>query len=168
MDVKLNVKYKFKVNGKEYGSLEEMPAPIREAYEKAVANSKGINTEIFLSGKVVFNGQEYESVDSMPADIRQMYETIMKTVKSGEIPATANTGLDIGEKAADFRKEGDLDSYSISNPIAPKSSFSPVVLMIIVIMLALLAGLYLLIGLGFQIATDIENDNVNKFFIRIL
>jgi hypothetical protein len=34
MDMKFNVKYKFKVNGKEYSSLNEMPASIREAYEK--------------------------------------------------------------------------------------------------------------------------------------
>ena len=83
MDVKFNVKYKFKVNGKEYSSLEEMPPDIRDVYEKAVNKDGGIghgNISSISPGKIVFNGQEYESVDSMPADIRQMYETIMKTV----------------------------------------------------------------------------------------
>lgn len=147
MDVKFNVKYKFKVNGKEYGSLEEMPAPIREAYEKAV-KAKGIEHENISSGKVVFNGQEYESVDSMPPDIRQMYETIMKTVKEEKLSVTGNVDFKIGGKAADFRKEGDLDSYSISKPIAPKSFFSPRVFIIVVAVIALLVGIYFLISIG--------------------
>ena len=49
------------VNGKEYGSIEEMPAAIREAYEKAVGKAKGIehgNISSISSGKIVFNGQE--------------------------------------------------------------------------------------------------------------
>ena len=148
MDVKFNVKYKFKVNGKEYGSLEEMPAPIREAYEKAVANSKGIEHGNISQGKVIFNGQEYENVDAMPADIRQMYDTIMKTVKEDKLSVTGNVDFKIGGKAADFRKEGDLDSYSMSKPISPKSFFSPRILIVAVAALALLVGIYILISIG--------------------
>lgn len=151
MDVKFNVKYKFKVNGKEYGSLEEMPAPIREAYEKAVSKEGGLehgNISSISPGKIVFNGQEYESVDSMPSDIRQMYETIMKKVKSGEISVTANADLKIGGTASGVKDERILASADFSKPIAPKSFFSPLVLLIAGALLVLFAVLYFVLGFG--------------------
>ena len=151
MSVKFDVKYKFKVNGKEYGSLDEMPAPIRETYEKAVANKGGMeqgNISSITTGKIVFNGQEYANVDSMPADIRQMYETIMKTVKSGEISAQANASFKIGGTGADFKDKGIIASADISKPIAPKSFLSPLVLIFLGMMLVLFAGLYFLFGIG--------------------
>jgi len=148
MDVKFNVKYKFKVNGKEYGSLEEMPAPIREAYEKTVANSKGMERVNISSGKIVFNGQEYESVDSMPADIRQMYETIMTTVKSGGITTLENSGFKMDVSKNSFKDQGMINSADMPKPIAPKSFLSPAILLIIGIILALLAGLYLFGGIA--------------------
>lgn len=148
MDVKFNVKYKFKVNGKEYGSLEEMPPDIREAYEKAVSKEGAIGHGSISSGKIVFNGQEYESVDSMSTDIRQMYETIMKKVKSGEISATANADLKIGGTASGVKDERILASADFSKPIAPKSFFSPLVLLIAGALLVLFAVLYFVLGFG--------------------
>ena len=148
MDVKFNVKYKFKVNGKEYGSLEEMPAPIREAYEKTVANSKGMERANISSGKIVFNGQEYESVDSMPADIRQMYETIMKTVKCGGIATVENSGFKMDVSKNSFKDQGMINSAYMPKQIAPKSFLSPAILLIIGIILALLAGFYLFGGIA--------------------
>ena len=148
MDVKFNVKYKFKINGKEYGSLEEMPAPIREAYEKTVANSKGMERVNISSGKIVFNGQEYESVDSMPADIRQMYETIMTTVKSGGITTLENSGFKMDVSKNSFKDQGMINSADMPKPIAPKSFLSPAILLIIGIILALLAGFYLFGGIA--------------------
>jgi hypothetical protein len=41
MNVNVNVKRKFKVNGKEYNSIEEMPQDIRNAFEKAMASKTG-------------------------------------------------------------------------------------------------------------------------------
>jgi hypothetical protein len=147
MSVKFDVKYKFKVNGKEYSSLDEMPAPIRETYEKAVANKEGIEQGAIASvtaGKIMFNGQEYASVDSMPADVRQMYETIMKTIKSGEISAAAKVNLKIGGASADSKDKGIFTSAASSKPIAPKSFLSPAVLVLLGIMLALFVGLFML------------------------
>lgn len=68
MEVKFNVKRKYIVNGKEYASIEETPADIRQAYERAVSGKDGFTHENISSlsaGKIVFNGQEYESIDSM-------------------------------------------------------------------------------------------------------
>ena len=151
MDVKFNVKYKFKVNGKEYSSLEEMPAPIRETYEKAVANSKGIehgNIPSVTAGKIIFNGQEYESMNAMPADIRQMYETVMKTVSEGKISVTGDVDFKFGKKIPDLGKRTTLDSYNISKPIVPKSFFSPRVFIIVAAILALLVVIYCVISIG--------------------
>jgi hypothetical protein len=145
MSVKFDVKYKFKVNGKEYGSPDEMPVAIREAYDKAVANKGGIepgNLSSITSGKIIFNGQEYASVDSMPADIRQMYETIMKTVKEDKLSLTGNIDFKIGRKAADLKNEGVSGSYGMSKPIAPRSFFSPVILVLLGLIIVLIAGLY--------------------------
>jgi hypothetical protein len=151
MGVKFNVKYKIKINGKEYSSPEEMPDNIRETYEKAVANSPGIehgNIPSVTTGKITFNGQEYESIDAMPADIRQLYETVMKTVSEGKISVNGDVDFKFGKKTPDLGKGTTLDSYNISKPIAPKSFFSPRVLTIIVAILALLAGLYFLLVIG--------------------
>ncbi|MBN1364008.1 MAG: hypothetical protein JW976_04295 [Syntrophaceae bacterium] len=150
MDVKFDIKKTFKVNGKVYSSVEEMPADIRKAYEQAMSNTKGIEGEnIFsISSKIIFNGQEFDSVDSMPADVRQTYETIMKTVKNGEIPATVSTSLKIGEKKAEFGKEGLPCSYSTSKPIAPQSFLPTRVLIIAAAILGLVVGIYFIISLG--------------------
>lgn len=148
MDIKFNVKQKYVVNGKEYNSIEEMPAAIREIYEKAVANAKGIEHGIISSEKIVFNGQEYESVDLMPSDVRQVYETLMKTVKSGEFSVKGNAGFTMGEKAESFKNKGILGSYSMTKPIAPKSFFSSRVFIIAAAILALLVGIYFLISIG--------------------
>lgn len=147
MDVKFNVKYKFKVNGKEYGSLEEMPADIRETYEKAVSKAGGINFEKISSNKIVFNGQEYGSIESMPADVRQMYETIMNKVKSGEGTTIEKSGFQIGVNTTGLKDKG-IVTGDISQPIAPKSLFSPLTLLIAGAIIVLLAALYIMFGVG--------------------
>jgi len=145
MDIKFNVKRKYVVNGKEYGSLEEMPAAIREAYEKAVGKAGGGepgNIPSITSGKIIFNGQEYAGVDAMPPDVRQLYETVMKTVGEGKISVTGNVDFKFGKKAENVISEGSPASYGMSKPIAPKSFFSPVMLVVLGIIIILIAGLY--------------------------
>ncbi len=72
MTVKVEVKWKFKVNGKEYASREEMPENIRHAYDKALAKATGADSDSLgaPTTRIVFLGQEYANVDSMPADVR--------------------------------------------------------------------------------------------------
>lgn len=143
--VNFNVKYKFKVNGKEYNSPEEMPDSIRAAYEKAVAeqggNEKG-NIPSVTSGKITFNGQDYPGIDAMPPDVRQLYETVMKTVSEGKVSVTGNVDFKFGKKAENVINEGAPEFYSLSKPVVPQSFFSPVVLVLLGIIMALIAGLY--------------------------
>ena len=42
MNIKVTVNHKLTVNGKEYGSLDEMPEDLRQAYERAVGSDQGI------------------------------------------------------------------------------------------------------------------------------
>jgi len=73
MSVKITVKKRIVVNGKEYQSVEELPRGIREAYEKAVADRTGPSASL----NVTFNGQEYDSLEAMPPEIRRLYEDAM-------------------------------------------------------------------------------------------
>jgi len=77
----VNVKRKFKVNGVEYNSIEEMPENVRENFKKtmaAMAGSKqGINLAVSRT-KISFNGAEYDGPDAMPPDARQLYEKALK------------------------------------------------------------------------------------------
>jgi len=43
MAIEFTVKSRFIVNGKEYGSVEEMPEEIRAAYAKAIKSSPGLD-----------------------------------------------------------------------------------------------------------------------------
>ena len=103
LNVKFNLKRKYIVNGKEYGSVEEMPANIRQIYEKAA--SRGTNLLAGLENtnkKIVFNGQEYENVESMPSDVRQMYDETIKMLEMKVASPDAVSGKPV--------------SFSFSNP----------------------------------------------------
>lgn len=148
MKVNFNVKYKFKINGREYGSLEEMPVEIREAYEKAVGNKAGQevgNVQSISHKKIIFNGQEYESEDSMPSEIRHMYETIMESVKNREISQDGNSAK-IEETPVGFKNEGATHIPNAPRPISPESFISARILIIAAAVIALLAGIYILFG----------------------
>jgi hypothetical protein len=69
MSVKITVKKRIVVNGKEYQRVEDLPPDLRAAYEKAVAS----RTTPPISMKVTFNGQEYDSLEAMPSFVRRLY-----------------------------------------------------------------------------------------------
>jgi hypothetical protein len=73
MNTKVTVKTKIVVNGREYHSLEELPAALRAAYEEAVASGAPAPQ----TPRIVFNGQAYDTLDAMPAEIRQLYEAAL-------------------------------------------------------------------------------------------
>jgi hypothetical protein len=152
MTVKVEVKSKFKVNGKEYASREEMPENIRAAYDKALASARrGDSASLGApTTKIIFNGQEYSSEDSMPADVRQTYEEVLRTALGGE---TADSGLPRGRtRLAEtiLTHHGHTDWAFSDKAIEPGSSaFSSQRLLLIgFLVLALLTALYLLFRSG--------------------
>ncbi len=80
MDVKINVTRTFVVNGKEYHSLEEIPAEMRQAVRGATGS---LSVEGGVSCKINFNGRVYSSPDEMPPEARQLYEKALSMAKLG-------------------------------------------------------------------------------------
>jgi hypothetical protein len=91
MKINVKVKRKFRINGKEYGSPEEMPEDVRATVRKAMdnpgASSGGTQSE---SSKIVFNGVEYASVDDMPTYARNLYEQSVEAAQA----ATRDTSIE--------------------------------------------------------------------------
>ncbi len=103
MNVNVNVKRKFKINGKEYNSLEEMPSDIRSAFEKAMASQAGLGklmNPAAIQTKIIFNGEEYKSIDAMPQDVRRLYEKVLKAAENGTATANIITATDISDLPA--------------------------------------------------------------------
>jgi hypothetical protein len=146
MDININVKRKYKINGKEYNSIEEMPEDIRKAFEKAMISKDGKSSQITtnMQNKIMFNDVEYESIDAMPQDVRQLYKEVMKTVET----RATSPGNDF-EAKVDFSFTKSKDSRTamtgkIHQPIKPEPIFSSRKLIFSVILIALIILLYFL------------------------
>jgi len=86
-------------NGKQYNSLDEMPADQRAAYEQVMAFMKDENNngipDLFegdviqkmmgmASTRVIINGQEMQSFESLPPEARAKFEKPCRNlVRSG-------------------------------------------------------------------------------------
>jgi hypothetical protein len=66
MTVRFEVKKTFKVDGREYDSLDQVPAEVRSKVEQALA--AGWHAE----GKVTVNGKTYASLDDVPQPLRAL------------------------------------------------------------------------------------------------
>ena len=147
MTVKVSVKGRFVYNGKAYGSLEELPENVREAYEKAMAGSaSGVpGSAPAATLKIVFNGTEYESLDAMPADQRRLYENAIAAVRAGHFLGAGGSTLQGGRGAE--QGAGTVPSSPITAaPIEPggaKSRATPLALVLGLALLLLLLGYYL-------------------------
>jgi hypothetical protein len=147
MNVNINVKRKFKVNGKEYNSIEEMPYDIREAFEKAMASQADSGHHVnpaTMQPKIIFNGTEYKNIDAMPQDVRQLYEKVLKTAETGAVPP----GIDIaGDTNGMLTRPKTFRTGSIGDirkPTNTEPSFSPRTLIVSVMLVALILLLYYL------------------------
>ncbi len=106
MDFKVNFTTKIKINGKEYGSPEEVPEEYRGTVREALAAAKG-----GAAGKIVFNGTPYDSPDSMPAEVRLAYEEAMR--KAGAQAAKDGTIVPAARQPGP-RPEGSLTGRTLA------------------------------------------------------
>ena len=148
MNVNVNVKRKFKVNGKEYNSIEEMPPEIRNAFEKAMALRAGSGQQedpATVQTKIIFNGIEYKSINAMPQDIRQLYEKVLKSADTGIAPPNIITASDISGIQAEPKSYGTTSIGNMGKPtkIEP-TAISARTLIIGVLLIALIILLYFL------------------------
>jgi hypothetical protein len=148
MNVNVNVKRKFKINGKEYNSIEEMPQDIRNAFEKALASKTGSDLQrnpASMQTKIIFNGTEYKSIDAMPQDVRQLYEKVLKAAETGTAPTNIITANDISGMQAGPKTYGATNMEMMGKPskIEP-TAFSPRLLIISFMVIALIILLYVI------------------------
>lgn len=143
MNVNVNVKRKFKINGKEYNSIEEMPPEIRSAFEKAMASQSGTVNPAVTQTKIIFNGTQYQSIDAMPQDVRQLYEKVLKAAETGTTPANIITADDISGVQTGSKTYGTTSMGNMGKPtkIEP-TAFSPRTLIIGVLVIASIIILY--------------------------
>jgi hypothetical protein len=148
MKININVKRKFKINGKEYNSIEKIPDGIQEAFKKAIGSQAAPGDEIknkAMQTKIIFNGTEYDSIDSMPQDVRQLYEKVLKTAETGAVPPD----IDLAEISRSMHMEpkisGTFHSSDNRKPTKAEPSFSPRALIVSAIMVALIILIYYLL-----------------------
>jgi hypothetical protein len=147
MTVSINVKRKFKINGKEYNSIEEMPDDVRETFKKAMASQadSGHQTNpAAMRTRIIFNGMEYESMDAMPQDVRQLYEKVLRAAETG----TASPEIDLADISSGMPREpstlGTAYPGDIPQPAKFEPSFSPRTLIVSAVLGALFLLLYYL------------------------
>jgi hypothetical protein len=146
MNVNINVKRKFKVNGKECNSIEEMPPDIRNTFEKAMASQAGSDHQAnppTMQTKIIFNGTEYQSIDAMPQDVRQLYEKVLKASETGAAPSDIITASDLSGMLTGHKNYGNTSMGNMGNPtkIEP-TAFSPRTLVIGIALIAFIIFLY--------------------------
>ena len=104
MSTLITVKTRIRVNGKDYGNVEDMPADVRQAYERALSaiesgkpnaivkiSSPTANAQMVANSTIVFNGQEYPGVEQMPADVRRLYDAVVATLETDRTPGASAT-----------------------------------------------------------------------------
>jgi len=117
MNVNVNIKRKFKINGKEYNSIEEMPPDIRATFEKAMSSQAGTGIPTMTQTKIIFNGTEYQSIDAMPQDVRQLYEKVLKSAETGHAPNNIITASDISGMKTEPKNYGTAGMGNMENPV---------------------------------------------------
>ena len=144
MKININFKRTFKVNGKEYNSVEEMPLDIREAFKNATssqADSDNLTHPAVTQSKIIFNGTEYQDIDAMPQGSRQLYERVLKSAEIGVAPDIYIAGISSGmlteTETLKATRQGD-----IRRPVKTEPSFSPRALILSASVVALIILLY--------------------------
>ena len=145
MKINFDVKRTYKMNGKEYNSLEEMPDDIRKAFEKAVppssAPAQGIPSQAQRT-TIIFNEREYDSIDAMPREIRQLYEKVLEAAATGAEPSDIDfpeirEGLRAGTGRQGTVSSGALQPQKFESAFSLKTVISALILAAIILVLYL-------------------------------
>lgn len=135
MPIDIDMTRKFVVNGREYGSMDELPEDIRASIQKAMREGK--NVEVNTTTAIVFNGKAYRDVGEMPTNERLLYEQVMEAAS--------------GKKADEKEIKKFCGALGIDFTVAPAHSSAPGAsvsfslgpLFTVIIAIALALGLYI-------------------------
>lgn len=144
MKVNVNGKRNFKINGKEYSSIEEMPDGLRETFKKAMGSQVGSGHSADTAPgrtKIFFNGKHYESLDAMPQDERRLYEKIVQAAEAGGAAPT----IDLADISSSLRGEPATPESSYSDTVPQPPRFEPAFSPRILLVIFMLGGLVLLL-----------------------
>lgn len=126
MDINVNIKRSYQINGKEYRSREEMPPDVRALFDAAMNPASGKNAARGpITGKIVFNSVEYESIDDMPTYLRNLYEQSLSAAIGG-------------------REQLPPGHAPATRPTAPEHAFSARSALIALVLAGIAYGLYVL------------------------
>jgi hypothetical protein len=154
MPTNISVKTTIRVNGQDYGSVNDMPPEIRQAYEEALALMGGAkhggfldklgtgmraNVQMVPNAKVVFNGQEYGGVEQMPANVRRMYQAVIAAVETGSTPATPETGAAVQAAPPNTGNSASFPTFPTASVRLEASNWRPLLIAAAVVLLAWLA-----------------------------
>ena len=146
MKIDINVKRKYKINGREYNSLDEMPEDVRDAFRKALDSrgAPGAGAELSSARtRIIFNGTEYGSIGEMPEVIRKLYERAMRAAE-GETDQSAADGSESGGMLKKTVVHGEISRGPVHSQPRFESSFSPRALIAAILAAAAIFLLYLL------------------------
>jgi hypothetical protein len=129
MSISLKVNRKYKIKGKEYNSIEEMPPDIRNAFEKAMASREGSDHQgspALVRTKIIFNGTEYDGLEAMPQDVRQLYEKMLRAAETGDVPPDIITEGEIKGILAGPKSSGNIkpNMGNMGTPTKAEPAFS--------------------------------------------
>ena len=162
MGIKFSFSTLIAFNGKEYGSVEEMPLDARQTYERILASVKGpggaqgagINIRALSGSKIIFNGTEYESPDKMPPDVRQAYERVMASVDANRngipdiLEGTASSALPPASAQPSAGVRSPLNLVRIGEATGRASPRSQLAVAGVIIAILLVVIIALVIGLS--------------------
>jgi septal ring-binding cell division protein DamX len=146
MNININIKRRYKINGKEYDSIENVPEDMRDIFKKAIDLQTGTTSQInpaAIKTKIVFNGKEYESIDAMPPDDRDLYEKVLEAAATGTAPPEIATTAITSSVPTQSKTSatGHMGASSKPSKIEPSSSRK---LIIVIALGALMLLLYYL------------------------
>jgi len=146
MKFNINIKKTFKINGREYHSLDEMPDDIRELFSKAQRQTtpRPDAQSPAIQANITVNSKKYASKDDMPPDIRDLYEKVMQTAKAGVPAAGVDAAGIAGAIVAGQTTQGHSEPVRDHRPLVFESSFSAKHMLAGAFVLALIALLYIL------------------------
>lgn len=166
------MRFRIQFNGREYASLEDMPAEERRRYEVVIRNlgplmagtgakDAGIpsgpgdeaSVRAVVNTRIVVNGREYGSADELPPDIRRLYD---EATRQAGGPGASNASVTFSVTSSE-RPHGSAGQhigpppalgYSDPDPGAVIARFTGRVALAVASLFAIGVAVWLLFGAG--------------------
>ena len=82
----IRIQSKIRYNGQEYSSPRDLPAEVREAYDKALRSPAAVTTQ-----RIVINGHEFAGEADLPAGQKKLYDDVLALIQdNGAVTLPAN------------------------------------------------------------------------------